>query len=94
MRRLVMALLGLGLAAILIAIPLWHITRSDSSGCVIHNTYPCDPRQYLPFGGIAFALTVFGILSVVAVLAIVLYIGLGRVRAIDARERAARRMSS
>jgi len=57
-------MLGLAIAALLIAIPLWHVTRSDSSGCQIHDTYPCDPRLYLPFGAVAAGLTLFGIFSV------------------------------
>ena len=61
MRRLSTTLIGLGLAAALISIPLWHVTRSDASGCHIHHTSPCDPREYLPFGNVAFGLTPFGI---------------------------------
>jgi len=95
MRRFCATLLGLGLVAVFIAIPLWHVTRWDSSGCQIHNTYPCDGREYLPYGSVAGGLIYFGIFALVLVLAIVLVSGFAalirRVRALEAEERAARR---
>ena len=93
MRRLSTTLIGLGLAAALISIPLWHVTRWDSSGCQIHHTSPCDPREYLPFGNVAFGLTLFGIFAVIIGLLIVLGAFMGRVRALDAKERAAGRIA-
>src|SRR5438552_18359790 len=50
MRRFCVTVLGLGVAALLIALPLWHVTRLDWAACQIHNTNPCDPREYLPPG--------------------------------------------
>ena len=76
MRRLYAIGLGIGVAALLIAIPLWHVTRSDSSACQIHNTYPCDPRQYLPYGTVAVGLTVFGIMAVLTTVAVIIGLGL------------------
>jgi hypothetical protein len=95
MRRLWAALLGLGVAALLIAIPFWHVTREDSSGCVAHRTYPCDPREVLPLGTLAAGLTYFGIFAIVAVLVVALVFVsaalMSRIRASEARERAAAR---
>ena len=89
MRRLFAILFGLGAAAILIAVPLWDITRWDGAACQIHRTYPCDPREYLPFGAVATGLTLFGIFAVLIPVMIVLGVGFvalaRRVRALDAR---------
>jgi Zn-dependent protease len=87
MRRLYTTLIGLGLAAALISVPLWHVTRWDASGCQIHH--PCDPRESLPFGSIALGLTLFGIFAVVVGVVIVLGAFVAHVRALDAEERAA-----
>jgi hypothetical protein len=88
LRRLYVIVLGLGGAALLIAIPLWHVTRWDSTGCQIHNTYPCDPRPHLPYGTVATGLTLFGIGAVLIPAMIILGAGLvaltRRVRALDA----------
>ena len=59
MRRAWVVLLALGIASILVAIPLWHITRQDTSGC--QSGVPCDPRLLLPYGGPATVLTLFGV---------------------------------
>ena len=87
MRRLFAILFGLGAAAILIAVPLWDITRWDGTACQIHRTYPCDPREYLPFGAVATGLTLFGIFAVLIPVMIVLGVGFvaqaRRVRALD-----------
>jgi len=94
MRRLC-AILGFGVVAVSIALPLWHVTRLDSSGCVIHHTYPCDPREILPYGTLAAVLTYLGMLAILAVLAIIIVFGfvalMRRVLASEAQERAARR---
>ena len=89
MRRLCLALLGSGLASILVAVPLWHVIRWDTSGC----GRPCDPGERLPFAGIAIGLTLFGIVAVLLGLAIVLGGFIAWVRALDARERAASRIA-
>lgn len=95
MRRPCAILFGFGVAAVSIALPLWHITRLDSSGCVVHHTYPCDPREILPYGTLAAVLTYLGMLAILAVLAIIIVFGfvalMRRVRASEAQERAARR---
>ena len=87
MRRPFAILFGLGAAAILIAVPLWEITRWDGTACQIHRTYPCDPREYLPFGAVATGLTLFGIFAVLIPVVIVLGIGFvalaRRLRALD-----------
>jgi hypothetical protein len=89
MRRFCVTPLGLGVAALLIALPLWHVTRLDWAACQIHNTYPCDPREYLPFGAVAAGLTLFGIFAVLVPVTIVFGIGFvalaRRVRALDAQ---------
>jgi len=76
MRRVCAVLFGFGVAAVSIALPLWHVTRWDSSGCVVHHTYPCDPREILPYGTLAAVLTYLGIFAILAVLAIIIVLGL------------------
>jgi len=95
MRRLCTVLFGSGVAAVSIALPLWHVTRWDSSGCVVHHTYPCDPREVVPYGTVAAVLTYLGMLAILVVLAIIIVFGfvalMRRVLASEAQERAARR---
>ena len=95
MRRLCASLFGFGLAAVSIALPLWHVTRWDSSGCVVRHTYPCDPREVLPYGTLAAVLTYLGMLAIIVVLAIIIVFGfvalMRRVLAAEAQERATRR---
>ena len=95
MRRFCVTVLGLGVAALLIALPLWHVTRLDWAACQIHNTYPCDPREVLPYGTLAAVLTYLGMLAVLVVLAIIIVFGfvafMRRVLAAEAQERATRR---
>ena len=95
MRRLCAVLFGFGVAAVSIALPLWHVTREDSSGCVVHHTYPCDPREVLPYGTLSAVLTYLGIFAILAVLAIIVVFGFAAlmrgVLASERQERAARR---
>ena len=91
MRRLRTTLIGLGLAAAMMSVPLWHITRIDVAGCQIQH--PCDPHEYLPFGDVALGLTLFGIFAVVIGVALVLGALIARARALDADERAADRIA-
>lgn len=58
MRRVIAWLVVVGAGLLLIAWPLWHVTRPDTSGC--GSGVPCDPSLYLPFGSIALVLTLVG----------------------------------
>lgn len=45
--------------------PLWHVTRIGA--CV---GAPCDPHQYLPFGGLAAGLTILGAVALVGIVVV------------------------
>jgi hypothetical protein len=84
-----MAWLGsCGIVALLVAWPLWLITRTDTSGC--RSGVPCDPALNLPFGSLAFGLTIAGLLVLLIVAMWLVAIGVSRVIRHDARVRAAR----
>jgi hypothetical protein len=86
-------LIAIGATLILLAIPLWNVTRSDSFGCVAQQTHPCDLKTYTPFAPLAVVLALVGVAAFMAVLVVLLAVGFRRVRALDAQERAARRAS-
>jgi predicted nucleic acid-binding protein len=77
MRRMVGVLLVFGAASISAAIPLWHITRQDASGC---QTYPCDPLVFLPYGNLAAELTLLGIVVILPALVIAALMLVGRLQ--------------
>lgn len=78
-----------GVVAFLVAWPLWHITRTDTSGC--RSGVPCDPALYLPFGSLAFGLTIAGLLALLVVAMWLVAIFVRGVIHHDARVRRARR---
>jgi hypothetical protein len=87
-RRVTLWLVLVGGAVLLASGPLWHVVRSDWSGC---RAGPCDARLVLPFGSLAIVLTVVGGLALaMAAMLIVALVVRGVIR-LDARERQARR---
>jgi predicted Kef-type K+ transport protein len=93
MRRGVAWLALVGTLALLIAWPLWHAVRPDTSGCSSAKV-PCDPREYLPFASAALALTVAG---TVAIVGAAVWLGAVFLRAVlrqDAEDRRARNSRS
>ena len=87
-RKVVVWLTWVGVAALLAAWPLSHVARTDLSGCGRVGVV-CDPPTYNPFAWLALGLTAVGVLALTSV-AILLVIALV-VRAVrlDRRERAA-----
>jgi hypothetical protein len=83
MRRTTAWLAGVGVASLLIAIPLWHVERADASGCA--TGVPCDPRVYLPYGNLAAALTLVGTAAIVTTAILLLLRFLVWVRDADVR---------
>jgi len=87
-RKTLAWLTGLGLAALLAGWPLWHIVRFTE--CGKRMGVVCDPGTYLPFGWLAFVLTVVGVLALAsAVILLLLGLVTAAVRQ-DRRERAMR----
>ena len=89
MRRAFLALLGVGIALILLALPLWRVTRTARcSGSGVSERapsgVPCDPRLYLPFGDLALGITVVGLFAILTALGVVAVWIIGRARALDA----------
>jgi len=92
--RVLAALVAIGATLVLLAIPLWNVTRFDSSLCAQQKSPVCHPRTYARFAPLAFGVAVIGIAALMAVLVIVLVAGFRRVRALDAQERASRHPGS
>ena len=89
MRRASLILFGLAAGLFLIALPLSHVTRMDSSGC--RGGTPCDPAIYLPFGDLALGLSIVAVAGVVVLVAVGVVATLKRVHAWDVEERSAGR---
>ena len=92
--RAAAVLIAIGATLILLAIPLWNVTRFDYSICDQQKSPVCHPGEYAPFAPLAFGVAVIGIAAIMAVLVIVLVAGFRRVRALDAQERASRHPGS
>jgi hypothetical protein len=60
---------GFAFASFLAGVALFHVTRTESSGC--SQGIPCDPRMYLPFGTLAVIL-VLGSIAILPLLALVM----------------------
>jgi hypothetical protein len=54
------------MSATFAGISLGRVTRWDYSGCRVGT--PCDPRLDLPYGNVAFGLTLLGVLAVLIAL--------------------------
>ena len=83
MRRAMAWVAGVGVASLLLAIPLWHVERADTSGCAAG--VPCDPRISLPYANLAAAFTVVGTVAIVATAILLLLRLLAWVRDADVR---------
>jgi hypothetical protein len=88
-RKAVQWLSIFGVVAFLAAWPLWHVVRSDVSGCGDRGTV-CDPGTYLPYGGVALGLTVMGVLALASVVILLLVALVVSAVRQDRRERAAK----
>jgi hypothetical protein len=85
MRRVITWLLVFGAGCLLVALPLWRVERTDSTGCV--GRVPCDPRTYLPFGDAAGILTIVALIAIVTAVVLLFVSGFSAVRRHDAAER-------
>jgi hypothetical protein len=88
MRRAMVLLSAVGIGALLVSWPLWHVTTP--SAC---RRGPCDASGALRFGSLALTLDALCALALFVVAALLAGLFVGGVMRFDARERHARRQT-